>query len=111
LYIGRDGTSSIHIRNMPPRSRTKAKPAPVPPTPVNEELFENISDSSDDEDDTPLAPANAKAAPSTGANAPGDERTIVAPIIKPAVKSNRALDIDLLFDRGKGKPSVCKYCR
>jgi hypothetical protein len=27
------------------------------------------------------------------------------------MKSNRALDIDLLFDRGKGKPSVCKYCR
>jgi hypothetical protein len=33
-----------------------------------------------------------------------DLTTHVAPIIKPVVKSNRALDIDLLFERGNGKP-------
>jgi len=99
---------------MAPRSRSKAQPAPVQPAPVqpapvDEETFDldNVSDTSDGED-APPAPANARAA---GANAPGDETTHVAPIIKPAVKSNRALDIDLLFDRGKGKPSVCKYCK
>ena len=101
-----------------PRSRSTAQPAPVQPAPaqpapVEEETIDldEVSDTSEEED-TPPAHANTRTAPAAGANAPGDETTHVAPIIiKPAAKSNRALDIDLLFDRGKGKPSVCKYCR
>jgi len=107
---------------MAPRSQSKARPAPVRPAPApapapvrpapaDEETFDldDVSDTSEEED-TPPAPTNARAAPTTGANAPGDE-THVAPIIKAVTKSNRALDIDLMFDRGKGKPSVCKYCK
>lgn len=104
---------------MAPRSRSKASgpvvpapvhrapvkraPAPVQPAPLEEENInlDNVSGTSDEDEDedAPLAPA-----------APG-ETTRVAPIIKPVAKSNRAVDIDLIFDRGKGKPSVCKYCK
>ena len=87
---------------MAPRSQSKARPAPVvQPAPVNEEDIDldDVSETSDEED-TPPAPANIP-----------DATTHVAPITKPVVKSNRALDIDLLFDRGKGKQSVCKYCK
>lgn len=110
---------------MAPRSRSKqsaqpanlqpapARRAPALPAPLEEENIDlNVSSTSEDEDeDAPPAPAKARVTPASGANAPGDEVTRVAPIIKPVVKSNRALDIDLIFDRGKGKPSVCKYCR
>ena len=98
---------------MAPHSQSKAQPATVQPAPVEEETIDldKVSDMSEEED-TPSAPANARTAPAAGANAPGDETTHVAPIIiKLAAKSNRALNIDLVFDRGKGKPSVCKYCR
>ena len=114
---------------MAPRSQSKARPAPVQPAPVqpapvqvrpapvrpapaDEETIDldDVSDTSEEED-APPTPANARAAPTAGINAPVDETTLVAPIIKAVMKSNRALDIDLLFDRGKGKPSVCKYCR
>ena len=96
---------------------------PVLPAPVQEEYIDidNVSNASEDEDededeDAPAkvsakVPAKARATPASGANVPGDETTKVAPIIKPVVKSNRALDIDLLFVREKGKPSVCKYCK
>ena len=88
------------------------QPAPVQRAPVEEEdiNLDDVSDTSDEDEDAPRAPAKARATAAGGANAPG-EMTRVAPIIKPAVKSNRALDIDLLFDRGKGKPSVCRYCK
>jgi hypothetical protein len=97
---------------MPPRPRPKASapiqaptaPAvPVQRAPIEEENIdlEEVSETSEDED----APARARVIPDD------DETTRVAPIVKPVVKSNRALDIDLLFDRGKGKPSVCKYCK
>jgi hypothetical protein len=102
--------SSIHIPNMAPRSQSKAQPAPVQPAPVKEETFnfDKVSNISE-EDDIPPEPAKAR---TTAANVPGDETTCVAPIVvKLAVKSNRALDINLLFDCGKGKPSVCKYCK
>ena len=87
---------------MPPRSRSKVQSS----TTVEEETIDiDVSETSEDED-IPPAPAKAQVVPTDS-----DETTRVAPIIKPVVKSNRALDIDLLFDRGKGKPSVCKYCR
>ena len=100
---------------MAPRARSKAavqaapapvRPAPGPVRPAPEAIdIENVSDTSEDEE---IPAANAKTARAN----PGDETTRVAPIIpKPAVKSNRALDIDLLFDRGKNKPSVCRYCK
>ena len=90
--------------------------APVQPVPLEEENIDldNVSAASEDgEEDAPPAPAKARlrVTPAGGANAPGDKATHVAPIIKPVVKSNRALDIDLIFDRGKGKPYVCKYCK
>jgi hypothetical protein len=93
-----------------PVQRAPVQRAPVQraPVPVEEENIdlENVSDTSEDEDeDTPPAPARARVTPAD------DEMTRVAPIVKPVVKSNRALDIDLLFDRGRGKPSVCKYCK
>jgi|HubBroStandDraft_2_1064218.scaffolds.fasta_scaffold305115_2 hypothetical protein len=106
-----------------PVQRAPVQRAPVLPAPVEGEYIDidNISEASDDEDeDAPAkaptkapakAPTKARATPASGANAPSDETTQVAPIIKPVVKSNRALDIDLLFVRGKGKPSVCKYCK
>jgi hypothetical protein len=95
---------------MAHRSQSRAQPAPVQPAPVKEETFnfDEVSDISK-EDDIPPAPAKARTA---AANAPGNETTCVAPIvIKLAVKSNRALDINLLFDHRKGKLSVCKYCK
>jgi hypothetical protein len=95
---------------MAPRSQSKAQPASVQPAPVEEETFnfDEVSNISE-EDDIPPAPAKAK---TTAANAPGNETTCVAPIVvKSAVKSNRALDINFLFDCGKGKLSVCKYCK
>ena len=105
--------SSILIPIMAPCSQSKARPAPVRPAPVvqppvvqpapvdEEDIdLDDVSKTSDEED-TPPAPPNI----------PGDATTHVAPITKPVMKSNRALDIDLLFERGKGKPSVCKYCK
>ena len=87
---------------MPPRSQSKVQSS----TTVEEETIDiDVSETSEDED-TPPAPAKAQVVPTDG-----DETTRVAPIIKPVVKSNRALDIDLLFDRRKSKPSVCKCCR
>lgn len=97
---------------MPPRSRSKPS-APVPvnkhPAPIEEEIdFGNVSS---DDDDIPN-PKPAKAAVRAGGVDIDEERTNVAPIVKPVVnKSNRALDVDLLFDRAKGKPSVCKVCK
>jgi hypothetical protein len=103
---------------MAPRPRSKPSAskqrAPVLPAAVEEENIDidNVSDASEDEDeDIPPAPAKARATPAGGANAPGDEMTLVAPIIKPVVKSNRALDVDLIFNRGKGEPSACKFCK
>lgn len=87
-----------------PTQRTPTQRAPV------EEEFINIDDvtgGSEDEAEDTLAPVKARAAPAE----PDDEVTYVAPIVKPPVKSHKALDIDLLFERGKGKPSVCKYCK
>lgn len=91
----------------PPRS-SRSKPS----DPVDdEETFDlNVSSSSGGEGDPAPAKAKAKTRAIPSANA-GDETTRVVPIIKPIVKSNRALDIDLLFNRGKGIPSVCKYCK
>jgi len=40
-----------------------------------------------------------------------EETTVVASIMKPVLRSNRAPDIDLIFDRARGKKSVCRYCR
>jgi hypothetical protein len=97
---------------MAPRPRSKPAPAHVQPAPLEEEMIDidRVSDTSEDDDTPPRA--KAKTACATAANAPGKETTHVAPIVaKPAAKSNRALDIDLMFDRGKGKPSVCKYCK
>ena len=87
---------------MPPHSQSKVQSS----TTVEEETIDiDVSETSEDED-TPPAPAKAQVVPTDS-----DKMTHVGPIIKPVVKSNRALDIDLLFDCGKGKPSVCKYCR
>lgn len=94
--------------------RAPIQRAPVLPAPVEEENIDlaNVSNASEDEDeDTLPAPAKAQATPAGGANAPGNEVTHVAPIIKPVVKSNRALNVDLIFDCGKGKPSACKFCQ
>jgi hypothetical protein len=114
---------------MAPRSRSKQSAQPLEPAPVahvpvqcapvlsaplKEENInlDNVSSASEDEDEVaPPAPAKAQVTPARGANAPGDEVMWVIPIIKPVVKNNRALDINLIFDRGKGKPSVCKYCK
>ena len=104
--------SSIHISSMASRSsRSKPlAPANKPPPPVEEEFdLNNVSDSSEDEDT--LNPVPTKAAIRAGANVLDNERTHVAPIIKPVVKSNRAINVNLLFDCAKGQPSVCKYCK
>jgi hypothetical protein len=85
--------SSIH---MAPWSQSKAQPAPVQPASVEEETFnfDKVSDISE-EDDIPPAPAKARTA---AANAPGDETTCLASIVvKLAVKSNRAIDIDFVL--------------
>jgi hypothetical protein len=101
---------------MPPHPRPKpsasSERAPILPAPVEEENIDiNVSDTSEvGNKDTP-APGKAQATP---ANAPGNEvtPTHVNPIVKMIAKSsNRALDIDLFFDRGKGKQSACKYCK
>ena len=42
---------------------------------------------------------------------PAAVTTVVNPVVKPAGRSNRALDVDLFFQRGKSEPSICKYCR
>jgi hypothetical protein len=90
--------------------------APVQPAPPEEEYvdLDDVDTSSSEDGDTPApvpGPAKAQATRRGGGNTLEVETTRVAPIVKPVVKSNRALDIDLLFDRGKGKPSVCKYCK
>ena len=79
---------------MAPHSQSKAQPAPVvrppvvQPAPVDEEDIDldDVSETSNEED-TPPAPANIP-----------DATTHVAPITKPVMKSNRALDIDLLLN-------------
>jgi hypothetical protein len=98
---------------MAPRSRSKAsvpvnKPPAPAPAPVNKPLarapdegeefdFGNVS-SSDDEDNTGNpAPTRTQATRAGGAIAPGNQTTYVAPITKPVVKSNRALNVDLIF--------------
>jgi hypothetical protein len=111
---------------MAPHSQTKISAQPEAPAPVSLEEetfdFDNVSHPSKDQDKDTPAPAKLRAAPvksqaipakapARGLNVPGDEMTRVAPIIKPVVKSNRALDIDLIFNCGKDKPSECKYCK
>ena len=90
-----------------PVQRAPVQPAPVQHAPVQpeEDIDIDVSDTSEEED---IAPTHARA---PAVPALGNQTTHVAPIIKPVVKSNRALDIDLFFHRGKGKPSVCKYCK
>jgi len=109
-----------------PAQCAPVQPAPVQPAPVQrapiqrappEEEYIDLDDvdtSSSEDEDTPApvpGPAKARATRPGGGNTLDEGTTCVAPIVKPVVKSNRALDIDLLFDRGKGKPSVCKYCK
>ena len=113
---------------MAPRSRSKPSvPVNKPPAPATapvnkppaaapdegEEFdLEYVSSSSDDEDNTGnAAPTRTQATRAGGAIAPDNQTTYVAPIVKPVVKSNRALDVDLIFCRVKGQPSVCKYCK
>ena len=125
-----------HSRTRPADQRAPAQHAPVQPAPVQpapvqrapvqrapiqrappEEEYVDLDDvdtSSSEDEDTPApapGPAKARATRPGGGNTLDEGTTRVAPIVKPVVKSNRALDIDLLFDRGKGKPSVCKYCK
>ena len=97
-----------------PAERAPAERAPVQRAPVHrappEEEYINIHDidtASSKDENTPApvpAPAKARATRPGGSNTLDEVTTRVAPIVKPVVKSNRALDIDLLFDRGKGKP-------
>jgi hypothetical protein len=111
---------------MAPHSRIKISAQPEAPAPVSleEEMFDfdNVSNLSEEQDEETPAPAKLRAAPvksqaipakapARGLNVPGDEMTCVAPIIKPVLKSNRALIINLIFNHGKGKPSECKYCK
>src|SRR5271155_711423 len=95
-----------------PAERTPVQRAPVHRAPPKEEYINihDIDTASSEDENTP-APAKARATRPGGSNTLDEVTTRVAPIVKPVVKSNRALDIDLLFDRGKGKPSVCKYCQ
>jgi hypothetical protein len=96
---------------MAPRSSRPKHPAPAPaPAAAEEEIdINNVSEGSSEDEGTPNpAPTKGQA---SGANAPGDLTTRVNPIIRPVVKSNRALDVDLLFQREKGKQSVCKVCK
>src|SRR5271168_4081911 len=97
-----------------PAERAPAERAPVQRAPVHrappEEEYINIHDidtASSEDENTPApvpAPAKARATRPGGSNTLDEVTTRVAPIVKPVVKSNRALDIDLLFDHGKGKP-------
>jgi hypothetical protein len=111
---------------MAPHSQTKIPAQPEAPAPVSLEKetfdFDNVSNLSEDRDKDTPAPTKSRAAPvksqaipakapARGLNVPGNEMTCVTPIIKPVVKSNRALDIDLIFNRRKDKPSKCKYCK
>jgi hypothetical protein len=96
-----------------PSQRAPAQRAPVQPEEENINI-DDVGSSSSGSEDTPAPPpakARATRAGGHGALVPDEETTRVAPIVKPVVKSNRALDIDLIFDRAKGKPSVCKYCK
>jgi hypothetical protein len=68
--------------------------------------FSNITTS-----DEETAPAKKNRAPPPPVAAPGPATTVVNPVVKPPGRSNRAQDIDLFFDRGKGKKSICKHCR
>jgi hypothetical protein len=88
-------------RVKPAPANKPSAPARKPSAPVEEENFnlDNVSDSTQDEENPKPAPTKIP------------ETTRVTPIIKPAVKSNRALDIDLIFHRAKGEQSVCKYCK
>ena len=94
-----------------PPQRTPAQRAPVQPEEENINIGDVSSSASEGEDAPAPPPAKARATRAGGANVPDEETTRVAPIVKPVVKSNRALDIDLIFDRAKGKPSLCKYCK
>ena len=97
---------------MAPHSQSKPSASKQHAPPVKEENInlDNVSEGSEDEDNSPPAP-KARATGAGGANPPSDETAHVAPIIQTVVKSNRALDINLLFDCGKGRQSVCKYCK
>ena len=88
-----------------PAQRALAQRAPVQPALEEENIDLDVSETSEEEE---IAPTQAMA---PAVSALDDLTTHVAPIIKPVVKSNRALDIDLIFERGKGKQSVCKYCK
>jgi hypothetical protein len=112
---------------MAPHSQSKYSARCSAPAPVSleEETFDfnNISDPLKDKDEDAPVPAKSQAvcppklqavpakACARGSNALGDETICVVPIIRLVVKSNRALDIDLIFNCGKGKPSECKYCK
>ena len=135
-YTSQGPKMASRSRTRPADQRAPAQPAPAQPAPVQpapvqpapvqrapmqrappEEEYvdiDNIDTSSSQDEDTPApvpGPAKARATRPGDGNRLDVETTRVAPIVKPVVKSNRALDIDLLFDRGKGKPSVCKYCK
>ncbi|KAF8805311.1 hypothetical protein BYT27DRAFT_7013659, partial [Phlegmacium glaucopus] len=95
---------SSNRRDMPPH-RTKVVEA-------GEAFnFDDVSTSSEEE----AVPKKACAPHRAAASAPGPETetetTAVNPVIKPAARSNRALDVDLIFQRGRPNPSICKYCR
>lgn len=98
---------------MAPCSRSKPanQPAPAQPAPIEEVINLDILDPSDDEDKDTLPVPTKAWTTSAGGGAQGDETTHVAPIIKLAVKSNRALDIDLVFTCNKNQPLVCKFCK
>jgi hypothetical protein len=96
---------------MAPHSKSKCVPVEKPPVVEEEIEIGYVSDSTQDEETPNPAPAKTQATRVDGANAPGNKTTRVTPVIKPVVKSNRALDIDLIFNRRKGEPSVCKYCK
>lgn len=84
-----------------PRSKPSASNRPATrPAPVEEEIIDinNVTSGDEDED-------------AGGANTPGKVATRVAPVTIPVIKSHKAVDVDLIFDRKKGENSVCKYCR
>ena len=96
-----------------PGHQTKAIAAPS----ITEgEIFDFTGLESDSNREvSPISPSATDANPapkSTHANRiPETMVTVVAPITKPLIKSNRAADVDLIFDCACGKKSVCKYCR
>src|SRR5580692_7366150 len=90
----------------PAAGRAPVQRAPVHRAPPEEEYINihDIDTASSEDENTPVpvpAPAKAQATHPGGSNTLDEVTTRVAPIIKPVIKSNRALDIDLLFDRGK----------